>query len=87
STALRKDSLQAVEQFDGEYRFLSNFWPCPIVWEGREAPTVEHHYNAAKTLNESERESVYACSTPGKAKRAGQRVTLRPGWDQEIKSQ
>lgn len=87
STALKPGPPRVVERFDGKYEFLSNFWLSPITWEGRQAPSVEHHYSAAKTLNEIEREIVYARSTPGRAKRAGQEVTLRPGWEDGIKTQ
>lgn len=71
--------------FDGEYRFLSNFWTSPIVWGGRVAPSAEHHYAAAKAVTEEDRERIYACESPARAKRLGLSITLRPRWDEEIK--
>ena len=40
-----------VTEFQGEYRFLSNFWPAQVVFEGVTYPTSEHAYQAAKTLD------------------------------------
>ncbi len=66
-----------IDSFTGEHAFLSNFHPSPIG----EIPTAEHAYQACKTLDPVEVDAVYAASTPGKAKRAGQKVTMRPNWD------
>jgi ribA/ribD-fused uncharacterized protein len=73
-----------IESFEGEYAFLSNFWPSPIDVDRTTYPTVEHAYQAAKADNRPERERIAALPTPGAAKRAGRKVTLRPDWE-EIK--
>ena len=70
-----------IERFDGEYAFLSNFWPSPIVLDRITYPTVEHAFQAAKADNRLERERIAALPTPGAAKRAGRKVALRPDWD------
>lgn len=70
-----------IDKFDGEYAFLSNFFPAPVAWEGITYQTSEHAFQAAKTLNIDERKAIAALSTPGKAKRAGKKVQLRPNWD------
>lgn len=44
-------------------------------------PSVEHAYQAAKTTVPQERAKIARLATPGEAKRAGRRVTLRPDWD------
>jgi ribA/ribD-fused uncharacterized protein len=44
-------------------------------------PTVEHAYQAAKTSSKAEREQIRLASTPGKAKRMGKTVALRPDWE------
>ena len=67
--------------FRGEYNFLSNFHPAKVTYEGITYPTAEHAYQAAKTLDTVERETIKAASTPGKAKRLGQKITIRKGWD------
>ena len=67
--------------FKGKYAFLSNFSPHPVRARGILYPTVEHAYQAYKTLDPAERLGIRSCDTPGQAKRAGRRVTLRPDWD------
>lgn len=77
------EGSEAIDSFSGPYDFLSNFYPLstPVVYEGMFFPTVEHAYQAAKTLNQEERKKVRDMPTAGKAKRAGGRVTLRADWD------
>lgn len=69
-----------IDDFRGPFAFLSNFFPAPVTWEGVEYPTVEHAYQAAKTLDPEEREKVRRATTPELAKKMGQRLTLRPDW-------
>lgn len=73
-----------IDCFDGEYRFLSNFYPCEVVYEGTTYPTTEHAFQAAKTLDPEERKKMAAATTPGNAKRYGRRICLRKDWE-EIK--
>jgi ribA/ribD-fused uncharacterized protein len=70
-----------IESFTGEYSFLSNFYPAPVFILGSMARTVEHGYQAAKTLNIQERNLILACKTAGQAKKLGKRVTLREDWE------
>ena len=46
---------QIIDNFDGEFAFLSNFSPDPCAFEGIVYPTVEHAFQAAKTLNQVKR--------------------------------
>jgi ribA/ribD-fused uncharacterized protein len=68
-------------EFRGEYAFLSNFYPSEVSLDGIVYPTVEHAYQAAKTLNPTEREMILKLETPGRAKRAGMKVFLREDWE------
>jgi ribA/ribD-fused uncharacterized protein len=70
-----------ISSFSGEYRFLSNFWPSEIQWENKIWPTVEHAYQASKTLDEHEKNLVHSASTAAKAKQSGKIITMRPDWD------
>ena len=70
-----------IKEFQGENRFLSNFYPCRIDWEEIVYSSVEHAYQASKTLNLQERLRIASLSTPGKAKRTGSRLTIRPDWE------
>ena len=57
-----------IMNFEGEFGFLSNFWPSLII-EGDERWIT------------SEREKIRNAPTPGKAKRLGRKATLRDDWD------
>lgn len=64
---------------------FSNFQPQRVV--GRvlgtwiDADTAEHAFQAIKSEIPDEQNWILAQPTPGKAKRAGRKVTLREGWD------
>jgi ribA/ribD-fused uncharacterized protein len=70
----------AIEDFQGDYFFLSNFAPGPVQLNGLRFPTVEHAYQAAKTLEPEERQKIQQASTPALAKKMGRKVTKRPDW-------
>lgn len=70
-----------IDSFDGDFAFLSNFHPSPVVFDGELYATVEAAFQAAKTTDAAERATIRTAATPGRAKRLGRRVTLRPGWD------
>ncbi len=71
-----------ITEFQNEYRFLSNFYPCRIDLEGITYPSVEHAYQASKTLDPKERLKIANLSTPREAKRAGQKLKIRPDWEE-----
>ncbi len=70
-----------IDAFKHEYRFLSNFHPAAVVYEGVEYPSSEHAYQAAKTLDPIARQRVLALRSPFEAKKAGRQVALRPDWE------
>lgn len=76
-----------IAEFQGQYRWLSNFWPCKVWLDGVLYQSVEHAYQAAKTVDESEREMIRTCNTAGDAKRHGKHITFRPEWNDEFKLQ
>lgn len=73
--------MKTINEFQREFRFLSNFWPAPVALDGVVYPSVEHAYVAAKTLDLSARH-VILNSTPGEAKRYGRTLKLRSDWEQ-----
>ncbi len=75
--------MAMIKSFDGEYRFLSNFWPVKVTLNGIVYPTVEHAYQAAKTTDMSQARYIAKVPTPGEAKRYGRYLKLRPNWDSE----
>ena len=70
-----------IVEFDGDYAFLSNFYPSTIYHDGITYPTNEHFFQAMKTLDINERKAIAAAETPGLAKRMGRNVKLRPDWE------
>lgn len=77
---------KAIHGFQGEYRFLSNFWPVSggILLKGSAIffSTVEHAYQASKTLDIETRMKIAELKTPGEAKRAGKKVKIRNDWEE-----
>jgi ribA/ribD-fused uncharacterized protein len=73
--------MEPITSFKDSNSFLSNFHPCEVHFEGMIFGSSEHAFQAAKTTDIEERHGIQDCSTPGQAKRAGRRVTLRPDWD------
>ena len=72
----------SITSFSGEHRFLSNFWPAEVEFQGIKFPSVEHAYVAAKTTDIEMRKAIAAVSTAGKVKRLGRELDLRPDWEQ-----
>jgi ribA/ribD-fused uncharacterized protein len=70
-----------IDKFAEEEFFLSNFYPCNLIYKGKEYKTLEHAYQAFKSENESEQEWIRNMDTPGKAKKNGQKVHIRKDWD------
>ena len=75
--------MNPITSFRGKNAFLSNFFPCPVPVGRFTAPTVEHAYQAMKTLDEQKVEWVLDAETPAVAKRRGKRIPIRPGWEAE----
>ena len=73
--------IDVIDKFRGDYAALSNFAPAQVWLEGRPYRSVEHAYQAAKTLDIYERARVRLAATPREARRIGRSVALRPDWD------
>lgn len=75
-----KSTETKIDTFSGGHRFLSNFYPAVVHYEGLAYPSVEHAYQAAKTLDESLRHP-FMTMTSGQAKKAGKLLVMRPDWE------
>jgi len=72
-----------IDSFSGPWGFLSNFAPCEVLLDGIAYPSVEHAYQAAKTLDFEKREKfLFSGITAGMAKRMGKGLKLRPDWEE-----
>ena len=70
-----------IAEFQGEYRWLSNFWTAQIHREGRVYRSVEHSYMAAKSDDPAWKDYCQATVNPGDVKRASRAQTLIPEWE------
>lgn len=93
------EAQKAIFDFDGRYRFLSNFGPGVVHMYGISFPTLEHAFAAAKldpnggvfTRDEvmAELQRIALLPTPGAAKKAGRRRSwdgTQPGEDRRAQS-
>jgi ribA/ribD-fused uncharacterized protein len=79
--------MDYIKQFQGEYRWLSNFWPVTISY-GEPAkfyPSVEHAYMSAKSDDPEWKSFCSDFSNPaGYVKKASRNIQLVANWE-EIK--
>ena len=73
--------MSEIREFSGDHRFLSNFQPVDVEYEGITYPSVEHAYQAAKTLDPEEREIIRSCGSASIAKKLGRHVRVREDWE------
>lgn len=77
-----------IKEFQGGYKFLSNFWLCDIVYEGMRYHSVEHAYQVAKFSGQiygpEIQEEIRNAVLPGEAKRIGKKnkYLVRKDWEQ-----
>lgn len=76
-----KSRQRPIREFQDENRFLSNFFPAFCHFEGIDFPSVEHAFQAAKSLSPAKRQAMAKLKSPADAKRAGRLVALRSDWE------
>ena len=67
-----------IKQFQDEYRWLSNFWPCNVFYDHVLYPTVENAYQAAKFPVENRQ--IFTYCSPFQAKKISHKAILSPDW-------
>ena len=76
------ESNNYILEFNGLYRFLSNFYLAVVTYDGITYPSSEHAFVAQKTLDVIKRhELVDMMLTPGEAKKYGKKLKLRSDWE------
>lgn len=74
-----------IKGFFGQYRFLSNFYPCPITYQGLDFYHTEGAFQAAKTIDPNIHPAyskyIATLKDPRDAKKFGQTCPLRPDWE------
>lgn len=76
--------MNKISGFFNSYRFLSNFYPSRIKYNGYWFDTVEHAYQANKAENPQDFHRIRQCKTPSETKKLGRNIEIREDWD-EIK--
>lgn len=74
-----------IDEFDGQYRFLSNFFMAPIEYDGFTFSCSEAAYQAMKSLDRAKRAEFVELDA-FQAKRKGRSVKMRKDWE-EVKDQ
>lgn len=62
--------------------FLNNFKKAPFSLYGHTWNNVETPYQFKKTFDPEEKKAFFEAKTPREARDLGQKVTIRPDWDQ-----
>ena len=69
-----------IDNFRGEYAFLSNFYDAPVEYNGLSFRNSEAAFQAQKTIDEIERVQFTSLDASN-SKRLGRAVTLREDWE------
>lgn len=72
-------TLPLIDNFRGEYYFLSNYFPCHIEIDGKKFLNAEAAFQAHKC---PARVDEFTSLSPNDAKKLGRSVELRSDWDQ-----
>jgi len=73
---------EKIDDFRGDYFFLSNFCPSPFVFCDVKYETVEHAFQALKATNQKDHDLVKNSKNPSEAKRYGRNIKLRDDWEE-----
>jgi ribA/ribD-fused uncharacterized protein len=69
-----------IDSFDGEYRFLSNFYPSTLHINGYTFYTVEAAFQACKSEDPKDW-TRFQYLNASQAKKEGRKLNLRPDWN------
>ena len=70
--------VKVIDKFDGNYKFLSNYFEYPITYGGITYQSSEAAFQAQKC---PERANEFADLPPNEAKALGRKVPLREDWE------
>jgi len=69
-----------ISSFADFYAFLSNFYPCPVEYQGLMFKNSEAAYQAQKCLNVYEKVNFTSLAA-NEAKQLGKKIALVPAWN------
>ena len=74
--------MDIIKEFQGEFRWLSNFAPCEILFVDGKYKSVEHAYMSAKSFDPEWKEFCQTEEKPGVIKKASRGIELIPNWNE-----
>lgn len=77
--------MRELKGFRNEYYFLSNFYNCPVLYNGKQYMSSEAAFQAQKSLDDAVQWSFTGLSARD-ARTKGKTVSLRPDWE-EVKDE
>lgn len=78
----REDKILFYGKKYPKYWPLSNFYPSRIFLDKKFWPTVEHYYQANKSINTDVQDKIRLLKNPADAKKEGRLIELRDNWDE-----
>lgn len=72
--------MKKIERFDGDFDFLSNFFPADVRFDGILYPSSEAAFQAQKCFKNDDK-LQFTHLTPSQAKSLGRKIYLRPDWE------
>lgn len=73
-------AITPIDSFRGQYRFLSNFFPAVVVFDGRTFQSTEAAYQSAKFLDPRIRDQFVPLAA-NDSKNLGNLIQCRDDWD------
>lgn len=78
---MKSSSDTSINSFTDDYFFLSNFYECPVEYDGLKYLNNEAAFQAQKCPDPKDRVKFTALN-PTEAKKLGRSVSLRKDWEQ-----
>lgn len=72
--------MDKINSFRDENYYLSNFYECPITYDGRTYKNNEAAFQSMKCINPKDREQFISLN-PSESKHLGRKVNLRKDWE------
>lgn len=70
-----------INEFTGEYEFLSNYFPCTVSYNGYIFTSSEAAYQAQKCVHREDIEAIAQMKTADEAKQYAKTMDKRTDWD------
>jgi len=72
---------KVIDEFKGEFRYLSNFFIIPVYYKKNHYKSAEHAFQARKAIREVDREYIANAKIPATSKVRGRSVMCKKDWD------